>query len=316
MTPLGSFLTARRARIDPTDVGLPAGRRRRVPGLRREELAQLADISAEYYQRLEQGRSTHPSDEVLDALADALRLDPVERGHLRALARPARRHVSPARVGARPELRRMLDLLDNIPALIITDTFTVLAENALARKLFEPLAEHGNLARTLFLDPAARRFYVEWDDVAVATVAQLRLVLGRYPDDPETSALIEDLTTTSLEFAELWQTGEVALRTHGSKSFHHPEQGVLAVNYENLELPGDPRQRLVTLTPVECPSTTSNPQPWTGKPGWTTECGSAGASSWTSCPLARLPREPNTPIGQQRAESQNRGESATSPPTL
>ncbi|WP_406276208.1 helix-turn-helix transcriptional regulator [Nocardia sp. NBC_00881] len=258
MTELGSFLATRRARIDPTDVGLPAGRRRRVPGLRREELAQLSGISAEYYQRLEQGRSTSPSDEVLDAIADALRLDAVERGHLRALARPARRNVPSARVSTRPELRRMLDLMVGVPALIITDTFTVLAENALARKLFDPLGEHENLARTLFLNPAARTFYLEWDEVAAATVAQLRLVVGRYPADPEASTLIEDLTISSPEFADLWQTGDVALRNHGSKSFHHPEQGVLAVNYENLELPGDLRQRLVTLTPVESPSTASN----------------------------------------------------------
>ncbi|MBB5916226.1 transcriptional regulator with XRE-family HTH domain [Nocardia transvalensis] len=250
MTELAGFLAARRARIDPSDVGLPAGRRRRVPGLRREELALLAGISAEYYQRLEQGRSTRPSEEVLDALAGALRLDAVEREHLRALARPARRRTPPAPPAARPELRRMLDRMDGVPAMVITDLFTVLAENALARSLFEPLARYGNLARALFLDPAARTFYVEWDEVAAATVAQLRLVTGRYPDDEEASALTAELATASAAFAALWRTGDVTLRTYGSKSFRHPARGTVTVNYENLELPGDFRQRLVTLTPV------------------------------------------------------------------
>jgi transcriptional regulator with XRE-family HTH domain len=253
MTELASFLSLRRARIDPTDVGLPAGRRRRVPGLRREELAQLAGISAEYYQRLEQGRATRPSDEVLDAIGDALRLDAVERGHLKALARPTRRHIQcpvpSARAGARPDLLRMLDAMDTVPALVITDTFTVLAANAPAHKLFEPLGEHRNMARTLFIDPAARSFYVEWNDIAAATVAQLRLVAGRYPADAEVSALIDDLTATRGEFAELWQAGAVAVRTYGTKRFRHPELGMLTVNYENLELPGDPRQRLIVFTP-------------------------------------------------------------------
>ena len=249
MTELGSFLSVRRARIDPADVGLPAGRRRRVPGLRREELAQLAGISAEYYQRLEQGRSTGPSDEVLDAIADALRLNAVERGHLRVLARPARRHTPSPRIGVRPELGRMLDLMDTVPALIITDTFTVLAANALARKLFEPLGDYDNMALALFAGSAARAFYVEWDEVAAATVAQLRLVAGRHPMDQEVRTLIDDLTAASPEFADLWRTGDVAQRGHGSKSFRHPELGVLTMSYENLELPGDPRQRLVTFTP-------------------------------------------------------------------
>ncbi|MBF6175189.1 helix-turn-helix domain-containing protein [Nocardia blacklockiae] len=251
MTELGAFLAGRRARVEPAAVGLPTGRRRRVPGLRREELAQLAGISAEYYQRLEQGRSAHPSDEVLDALAEALRLDPVEREHLRALARPARRRGPVGANGTRPELRAMLDAMDAIPALIITDTFTVLAENALARKLFDALGEHENLARALFLAPAARAFYLEWDDTAAATVAQLRLVAGRYPDDPAATALIEELTAASPEFTALWQEGDVALRTYGRKRFRHPEQGVVTVNYENFELPGDPRQRLVTFTQTE-----------------------------------------------------------------
>ena len=188
---------------------------------------------------------------MLDAIADALRLNAVERGHLRVLARPARRHTPSPRIGVRPELGRMLDLMDTVPALIITDTFTVLAANALARKLFEPLGDYyDNMALALFAGWAARAFYVEWDEVAAATVAQLRLVAGRHPMDQEVRTLIDDLTAASPEFADLWRTGDVAQRGHGSKSFRHPELGVLTMSYENLELPGDPRQRLVTFTPA------------------------------------------------------------------
>lgn len=250
MTELGSFLTTSRARVEPTDVGLPGGGRRRVQGLRREELSLLAGISAEYYQRLEQGRASHPSDEVLDAIADVLRLDRVERGHLRALARPVRRAAPPAQTQVRPELRRMLDLMTAAPALIITDTFTVLAANPLAQALFEPLAPMENLARSLFADPAARKFYLDWSEVAAATVAQLHLVLGRHPGDREALALVAELTGSSSEFAALWRSGGVGQRTHGSKRFDHPAVGEFAVDYENLELPGDPRHRLVTFLPT------------------------------------------------------------------
>ncbi|MFB8008458.1 helix-turn-helix domain-containing protein [Nocardia sp. NPDC056000] len=256
--PLGEFLRSRRARITPEQVGLRAGAsgrtRRRVAGLRREELAQLAGISVEYYQRLEQGRANHPSNEVLDALAEVLRLDATERGYLGRLANPARNQlprITSAEV--RPQLRSMLDLVDKVPALVITDRFDVLAANTLAGRLFEPISnvlrDNGNLARTLFLETAARDFYVEWDEVAAATVAALRLTAGDHPEDLELTALLDELSTGSAEFTELWSAGEVAVRTHGSKNFRHPTVGVLTLNYENLELPGDLRQRLVTFSP-------------------------------------------------------------------
>lgn len=245
---LGEFLQSRRARVTPESAGLRGGSRRRVPGLRREELAQLAGISVEYYQRLEQGRASHPSDEVLDAIAGALRLDLVERDHLRALARPPRR-ATRAADAARPELRRMLDLIDRVPALVINDRFDVLAANALAERLFGG-GEELNLARMLFLDRAAREFYVEWDEVAAATAAQLRLAAGRHPHD-DLAELVAELSGQSAEFRRLWDTGDVELRTFGAKSFRHPEAGVLTLNYENFELPGDTRQRLVTFTPSE-----------------------------------------------------------------
>ncbi|MCU1644958.1 MAG: hypothetical protein JWN03_5233 [Nocardia sp.] len=262
--PLGEFLQSRRARISPEQVGLRAGAsgrtRRRVAGLRSEELAQLAGISVEYYQRLEQGRANHPSDEVLDSIAEVLRLDDTERGYLRRLANPPRiRDQRSAPTAVRPQLQRMLDLVDKVPAVIITDRFDVLAANPLAERLFEPISnvlhDNGNLARTLFLEAAAREFYVEWDDVAAATVAALRLAAGSHPEDADLTALIDELATGSAEFATLWAEGDVAVRTYGSKNFRHPAVGVLTLDYENLELPGDLRQRLVTFSPDSATAT-------------------------------------------------------------
>ncbi|MDI2126808.1 helix-turn-helix domain-containing protein [Yinghuangia seranimata] len=251
---LGGFLKARRARITPEAAGLRAGTRRRVAGLRREELAHLAGISVEYYQRLEQGRARHPSDAILDALADALSLTPTERDHLRRLARPpkAAEPAAPDAAVVRPELASLLGRV-SVPAMVVGDRFDVLALNPLARRLFGPFATAPggmpNLARFLFLDPAGRDFYVEWDDVASATVGQLRSVAGRFPADRELARLLAELREGSLEFAGLWARGDVAVRAHGTKSFRHPAVGVLTFRYENLELPGDARQRLVTLEP-------------------------------------------------------------------
>ncbi|GAB2537037.1 helix-turn-helix domain-containing protein [Nocardia heshunensis] len=244
---LAEFLKSRRARVDPQDTGLPPSGLRRVPGLRRSELAHLAGISAEYYQRLEQRRAANPSIDVLDALATALRLNEIETAHLHTLAHPPRTTETGA-VTPRPELLRMLDLIDKAPAVVITDLFDVLAANPLASYVFGPMAAE-NMARALFTDPAARKFYGEWDAVAAATVAQLRRVAGIYPGDPATGALIDELATGSTEFATLWSAGDVQLRTHGAKLIHHPHSGTLNFSYENLELPGDPRQRIVTFTP-------------------------------------------------------------------
>ncbi|GCD96858.1 helix-turn-helix transcriptional regulator [Embleya hyalina] len=253
---LGGFLQSRRARVAPQSAGLRGGGRRRVPGLRREELAQLAGISVEYYQRLEQGRAVRPSDAVLDALARELGLDRAERNHLRALAHPRRECASespPAASRIRPELQRVLALMDRVPALVVNDRFDVLAANALALRLFvgiatvEPAAR--NLARYLFLDPEARDFYVEWDEVAAATAAQLGLAEGLRPGDRELAALIAELSAGSTEFRGFRDTGDVEQRSHGTKTFRHPAVGVLDLHYENLDLVGDPGRRLVTFSP-------------------------------------------------------------------
>ncbi|MDT0308434.1 helix-turn-helix transcriptional regulator [Streptomyces sp. DSM 44917] len=248
---LGEFLRSRRARLTPQSAGLRSGARRRVPGLRREELAQLAGISAEYYQRLEQGRVGRPSDEVLNALADALRLDEVEREHLRALTRPPRRGPRPpVETGpARPGLRRMLALMPEVPAMVINDRFDVLALNPAAERVFSP-AGGWNLARFLFLAPAGREFYLEWEETAATTAGQLRLALGRDPEDGALAALVEELLGSSPEFRELWATGDVDLRGHGTKAFRHPTEGVLTFHYENFTLPASPGLRLITFAPA------------------------------------------------------------------
>ncbi|WP_031068581.1 helix-turn-helix transcriptional regulator [Streptomyces sp. NRRL WC-3742] len=264
---LGEFLQARRALITPQSAGLRGGGRRRVPGLRREELAQLAGISVEYYQRLEQGRARHPSEEVLDALAEVLRLDGVERAHLHVLARPARRPgttapgrtapgpgtTAPDSPAVRPELVRLLEQV-KVPAVVMTDRFDVLALNPIARRLFVPAAAlppgAWNLARFLFLAPEGREFYVEWEEIAAATVGQLRATAGLHPGDRELADLIAELRTHSAAFARLWSRADVEIRTYGTKSFRHPAVGTLAFTYETLDLTGDDRRRLVTLTPV------------------------------------------------------------------
>jgi transcriptional regulator with XRE-family HTH domain len=259
MEDLGDFLRSRRARVAPESAGLPVSARRRVPGLRREEVAQLAGISVEYYQRLEQGRSAAPSPEVLDALARVLRLDAAERTHLRALARPPRRTEGAAPAALRPGLRRMIDHMGQVGAAVLNDHFDIVAANALGATLFAPViafpgADPGappNIARHIFLDPAAADFYLGWDEVASVTAAQLRLVRGLLPDDAELGALIAELDAASPSFRSCWASGDVELRAAGTKVVRHPEHGVLHLHYENLDLPGDPHHRVVVLSPEQ-----------------------------------------------------------------
>jgi transcriptional regulator with XRE-family HTH domain len=248
---LRQFLRSRRGRVEPADVGLPedAGPRR-VPGLRREELARLAGVSVDYYVRLEQGRATNASEDVLDAVARALRLDDDERTHLFDLARPARprhrpRAPQPQRV--RPGIRVLLDGLET-PAFLLGRRLDVLATNRMARALLcdfdaRPPRER-NHARWVFLDPAARELYVDWEAIARDNVAALRMDAGRHPDDPELSALVGELSVKSPEFAGWWAERDVARLNHGTKRYHHPIVGDLTVGYEALPLPDDPEQRL------------------------------------------------------------------------
>ncbi|MFE7137044.1 helix-turn-helix domain-containing protein [Streptomyces sp. NPDC057644] len=251
---LSEFLRTRRAKLQPQDVGLPDfGRHRRVPGLRREELAQLAGVSVAYYTRLEQGNGRNVSAEVLDAIARALRLTDAEHAHLTHLARPARHKKKrrPARVQrVRTGLLYLLDSMDGIPAYVTGARSDVLAWNPMAAAVFGdwgalPAAER-NWARLVFLSPAYRDLFVNWDSKASDMVSYLRLYAGCHPDDPELSALVGELSVKSDEFRRLWATHNVKEKGHGVKLIRHPLAGGLTLSYETLNLPDDEEQHLVT----------------------------------------------------------------------
>lgn len=245
---LGEFLRTRRARIQPEDAGFPRGERRRVPGLRRDELARIAGVSVEYYTRLEQGRSPNVSDSVLDAIADALSLTDTEREHLRMLTRPTR-HARPLPRGAkvRASLQIMLDQMDRIPAVILGPRLDVLAWNRLGNALggYEDMAEP-NIPRQFFLDPRSKEIYPEWEFVAADTVAVLRWAAARNPDDPELTALVGSLSIRSAEFREMWARHDVSEKTFGRKLINHPIVGELDLAYESFPLTGERDMIMVT----------------------------------------------------------------------
>lgn len=252
---LADFLRRARGRVDPERSGLPAdGRVRRVPGLRREEVALLAGVSPDYYTRLEQGRRIRPSSAVLDAIARALDLDDAGRAHLVHLAgTPASpRRTTPTVQRARPGLHQLLDSLDGHPALLLGRRTDVLASNRLARALFADFdalrpAERV-YARWMFLEPAARELFVDWEEHARACVESLRLDLGTYPDDRRALDLVAELRERSPEFRAWWEAHGVHQRTSGTKRLRHPVVGELTVQFETLTLPGDRDQTLFLYT--------------------------------------------------------------------
>lgn len=243
---IGQFLRARRERVRPEDVGLPDLGRRRVPGLRREELATLAGVSADYYVRLEQGRERHPSEQVIDALARALQLDDDATAHLHELARPAPRRRRAARrtERVRPELLRLMEAWSHTPAMVTGRHLDVLAANSLATALHGAFARGTNLVRTLFLDPAARERYPDWDEVAKDTVAALRASVGPDLDDPHLTDLVGELSLKSEKFRSLWARHDVREKTHGTKRFVHPQVGELTIHYETFAVAGGAGQVL------------------------------------------------------------------------
>ncbi|MBZ6475943.1 helix-turn-helix transcriptional regulator [Streptomyces griseocarneus] len=254
-TELSEFLRSRRARLRPEDVGLAVhGGRRRVPGLRREELALLAGVSVAYYTRLEQGRGQNVSASVIDAIATALRLDRAERNHLTHLVRPATAGrprtgaVRPQRV--RPAVQHLIDSMEGVPAYVLGRRLDIIAWNRLASALLGDFSAlppgQCNLARMIFLDPAARELYVEWEGKAADLVALLRLDAGCYPDDPRLAALVGELSVKSADFRALWAAHNVRDKGFGVKRLHHPVAGPLTLAYETLVLPADPDQQLVT----------------------------------------------------------------------
>ena len=241
------FLATRRARITPEEAGLPVyGGHRRVPGLRREELAMLAGVSVDYYTRLERGNLSGASDSVLEALARALRLDEAERAHLFDLARgatPTGAHRRPAAKRVRPSVQRVLDALVGAPALVRNGRLDYLAANPLGRALFSEMFEapaRGNSARFVFLDPRSTEFYPDWVRGANDIVATLRGEAGRNPYDKALTDLIGELSTHSESFRTRWAAHDVRLHRTGGKRMHHRVVGDLELTYESMELPADP----------------------------------------------------------------------------
>jgi transcriptional regulator with XRE-family HTH domain len=248
------FLTSRRAKITPDRAALPLyGGNRRVAGLRREEVAMLAGVSVDYYTRLERGNLGGVSDSVLEALARALQLDEAEQAHLFDLARTANSTAATARSRRRPAqhvrsgVQRILDAMITAPAYVRNGRLDVLAANQLGRAVFAPIFDTSgrvpNIARFIFLDPAAQDFYLEWDRLAGDTVALLRAEAGRDPYDRALSDLIGEMSTRSETFRIRWAAHNVRLHRSGVKHLHHPVVGDLTLAYESMELTADPGLR-------------------------------------------------------------------------
>ena len=219
--------------------------RRKVAGLRREEVAVLAGVNADYYTRLEQGRETHPSPQVLDALCRALDLGPDAREHLYRLAGAAPEGTAPVSPAVSPELRQLMDDYPHTPAFVLNRILDVLATNALADALFSPFRAVDNLARTTFLDPAGRQFYARWDWTAQATVANLRVAAGFDPDDPGLRRLVTELGEGSAHFRTLWEAHQVRGKTREPKHLVHPEVGPLTLTYQAFDVRDAPGQQLI-----------------------------------------------------------------------
>lgn len=250
------FLSTRRDRLSPEQAGLPAfGGNRRVPGLRREEVALLAGVSVDYYTRLERGDLSGVSDGVLDALARALRLDDAETAHLFDLARaanasPSARKPRKRADEVRPSIQRLLDAITDAPAMIRNNYYDYVAANRLGRALYAPLfaAPAPNSARFTFLDPAAPEFFADWDKTSRELVATMRGEAGRNPYDKRLTNLVGELATRSERFRTLWAAHDVRYHRSGVKRLRHPVVGNLELTYEAFELPADPGLTLSTFT--------------------------------------------------------------------
>lgn len=250
---LAAFLRARRALVTPADVGLPPGRSRRVPGLRREELALLAGVSVDYYTRLEQGRDTRPSPEVLNALARVLLLDEDAANHLHSLASaPRRRQAATARPVVRASVRRILDSMLHVPALIVTPYMDVLATNRLGAALYHGLMDlperERNVIRLAFLGSGARQLFPDWPRVAAESAAFLRSALAPDPDHPRITELVGELSIHSAEFRRLWSRHEVTRKRGGTKTFHNPFVGELTLDWDVFANVDGGEAMLVTYT--------------------------------------------------------------------
>lgn len=244
--PLGEFLRGRRSRTTPARVGLPGSGRRRVAGLRREEVALLARVSVDYYIRLEQGRERRPSAQVLDALGEALALDEDGRLHLHRLAGQSPRQT---RVAAAeqvdPSLLQLMDEWPATPALVLGRAYDVLASNQLGDALFSGFPVTSNLLVTVFLDPASRTLYADWPTIAANTVAGFRLAHGTWPDAPQIRQVLQRLLRESPEFAELWEHHDARGKSLEVKRFVHPDVGPLTLRMQSFDVRSSPGQQLV-----------------------------------------------------------------------
>lgn len=246
MEDLAGFLRIRRSRVDPASVGIPTDRHRRVAGLRREEVAHLSGVSVDYYVRLEQGRATQPSEQVLDALARVLDLDDTEREHLYRLARQRRRTTKAPGGRIRPELVRVLGLVADAPALIMNHRLDVLAGNRLAGLLYSVPLQGLNIARHIFLQES--ELYGEWEKCTLDVVGHLRLAAGKFPEDPRLASLVGELAMGSERFRRLWARADVRARAHGRKTYRHPLVGLLELHQENFALPDESGVELIVLS--------------------------------------------------------------------
>ena len=258
------FLSSRRARVTPEQAGLPAyGGNRRVTGLRREEVAMLAGVSVDYYVRMERGSLSGASDSVLNAVAGALQLDEAERDHLFALARAAgpgrrRRRRTPSTT-VRPAIQQVLDAITDAPAWVRNGRHDILAMNRLARALYSPILADprrpANSTRFVYLDPAAKEFFVDWERIANDAAAMLRLEAGRNPHDQALIELVGELSTQSEIFRQRWASHDVQFHRSGQKRLRHPVVGQLDLNFESMELPSEPGLVLNVYTaPADSPT--------------------------------------------------------------
>ncbi|MEV0234615.1 helix-turn-helix transcriptional regulator [Nonomuraea sp. NPDC050786] len=295
---LSEFLRRCRARISPESAGLPErGAYRRVPGLRREEVAQLAGVSTDYYTRLEQGRQISPSPSVLEAVATALRLDDAERAHLSDLVRPqtGRAHrAAPVVQRVRPGLRRFLDSFTDQAGFILGRRGDVLATNHLCRVLMAdfdamPYRER-NLTRWIILDPAARELYLDWEQIASEMTAILRLDAGRHPDDTRTAELVGELSMKSEHFRRWWADHKVLDRTFGHKRFHHPLVGPVNIDYQAFTMPGEDDQTLFLYLPAQ--DDQASQDAWRLLASWSADA-----------PAAAPPGQPHSTTQAQRSSS-------------
>lgn len=248
---LGAFLRARREQVSPEEFGMAGGGQRRVAGLRREEVAMLAGMSADYYIRLEQGRDKHPSDQIVAALARVFSLDDDGIAHLRELARPAPRRPRAPRRPERvtPSLLRLMRAWSDTPALVYGRYMDVLAATPLAVALNSCSTPGVNQVRMVFLDPEARIVFPDWPRIAAETVAGLRAGASTDLDDPRLTELVGELSLKSEDFRRLWAKHEVRAKTAGAKRFLHPLVGEIALSYETFTVNGAPGQTLVVYHP-------------------------------------------------------------------